>query len=64
MYIKEMLKRFSMENSKREFLPFSHGIHLSKKMCLNISKEIQCMSKIPYTLIIGSLMYANVMYTT
>ena len=33
MYIEEVLKRFSMENSKRGLIPFRHGIHLSKKMC-------------------------------
>ena len=34
MYIEEVLKRFSMKNSKRILVPFRHGIHLSKKMCL------------------------------
>ena len=28
MYIEEVLKRFSMENSKRGLLPFRHGIHI------------------------------------
>ena len=57
MYIEEVLKRFSMENSKRRLLPLRHGIHLSKKMCPDTPEEIQCMSKIPYTSVIGSLMY-------
>ncbi len=58
MYIEEVLKRFSMENSKRGLLPLRHGIHLFKKMCPNTSEEIQRMSKIPYASTIGSLMYA------
>ena len=58
IYIEEVLKRFSMENSKRGLIPFRHGIHLSKKMCSNTSKEIERMSKIPYALAIGSLIYA------
>ncbi|MDM1706743.1 hypothetical protein HX130_23185, partial [Enterobacter hormaechei] len=58
MYIEEVLKRFSMENSKRGMLPFRHGIHLSRKMCPNTSEEIERMSKIPYASAIGSLMYA------
>ena len=62
MYIEEVLKRFSMKNSKRGLLPFRHGIHLSKKMCPSTSEEIECMSKIPYALAIGSLMYA-MLYT-
>ena len=58
MYIKEVLKRFSMENSKRNLLPLRHGIYLSKKMCPDTPEEIQCMSKIPYASAIESLMYA------
>ena len=57
IYIKEVLKRFSMENSKRGLLPLRYGIHLSKKMCPDTPEEIQCMSKIPYASVIGSLMY-------
>ena len=57
LYIEEVLKRFSMENSKRGLLPLRHGINLSKKMCPNTPEEIQRMSKIPYASAIGSLMY-------
>ena len=57
LYIEEVLKRFSMENSKRGLLPLRHGINLSKKMCPNTPEEIQCISKIPYASVIGSLMY-------
>ena len=35
MYIEEMLKKFSIENFKRDLVPFRYGIHLSKKMCPN-----------------------------
>ena len=58
MYIEEVLKRFSMKNSKRGLLPFRHGIHLSKKICPSTPEEIACMSKIPYASAIGSLIYA------
>ena len=57
MYIEEVLKRFSMKNSKRGLLPLRHDIHLSKKMCPDTSEEIQRMSKILYALAIESLMY-------
>ena len=56
MYIEEVLKRFSMAKSKRSLLPLRYGIHLSKKMCPDTSEEIQHVSKILYTSIIGSLM--------
>ena len=58
MYIEEVLKRFSMENSKRGLLSFRHGIHFSKKMCPSTPEEIERMSKIPYASAIESLMYA------
>ena len=32
-YIDKVLKRFSMKDSKRGFLPMSHGIKLSKSQC-------------------------------
>ena len=45
MYIEEVLKRFSMENSKRGLVPFRYSIHLSKKICPNISKEVERRAK-------------------
>ena len=33
-YIDTMLKKFSMENSKKDYLPIGHGISLSKRDCL------------------------------
>ena len=58
MYIEEeVLKRFNIENSKRDLLPLRHGIHFSKKMCPDTSEKIQCISKIPSASTIGSLMY-------
>ena len=32
-YIDKMLKKFSMDQSKKGYLPMSHGIYLSKDMC-------------------------------
>ena len=58
MYLEDVLKRFSKKNFKMRLIPFRHEIYLSKKMCPNTSKEIECMSKIPYALVIGSLVYA------
>ena len=47
-----------MKNSKRGLLPLRYGIRLSKMVCPITSKEIECMSRIPYASTIGSLMYA------
>lgn len=57
-YIDSMLRRYSMENSKRGLIPMSHGVSLSKKMCPKTSEERERMNKIPYASAIGSIMYA------
>ena len=56
-YIDKVLKRFSMQDSKRGYLPMSHGITLSKSQCPNTKDEQERMSKIPYASTIGSIMY-------
>ena len=57
-YIDKVLKRFSMQDSNRGFLPMSHGIKLSKSQCLTMKDEIERMDKIPYASAISSIMYA------
>ena len=57
-YIDKVLKRFSMQDSKRGYLPMSHGITLSKSQCPNTKDERERMSKIPYASAIRSIMYA------
>ncbi|KAL4364269.1 hypothetical protein GQ457_04G017460 [Hibiscus cannabinus] len=56
-YIDKVLKRFSMEESKRGFLLMKHGISLSKEMCPSTPQERERMSQIPYASAIGSIMY-------
>ena len=57
-YIDKVLKRFSIQDSKRGFLPMSHGIKLSKSQCPTMKDERERMDKIPYASAIGSIMYA------
>ena len=57
-YIDLVLKRFSMDGSKRGYFPMSQGIHLSKRMSPKIPKERNRMSSIPYASAVGSIMYA------
>ena len=57
-YIDLILKRFNIDESKRGYLPMSHGIHLSKKIFLKIPKEKKKMYSIPYALTVRSIMYA------
>ena len=57
-YIDKIATRFGMENSKKGLLPFRHGIHLSKEQSPKTPEEKELMSKKPYALVVGSLMYA------
>ena len=57
-YIDKVLKLFSMQDSKRGYLPMSHGITLSKSQCPKTKDERERTSKIPYASAIGSIIYA------
>ena len=49
-----------MEEAKKEFLPMSHGIHLSKTQCPTTIDERERISKVTYASAIGSIMYAMI----
>ena len=55
-YIDKMLKRFSMEQSKRGNIPMVSGITVSKSMCPQTQDERKHVNKIPYASAIGSTM--------
>ena len=57
-YIDKVLKRFSMENSKKGLIPLQQGVVLSKKDCPCTKEQREYMSKVPYASAIGSIMYA------
>ena len=57
-YIDQILARFSMQDSKKGFLPFKHGITLSKDQCPKTPDEIEKMKAVPYAFAVGSLIYA------
>jgi hypothetical protein len=59
-YIDKVLKWFNMEQSKKGFLPMSHGMHFSTKQCPSTANERKRMSKVPYASAVGSIMYAMI----
>ncbi|XP_073121893.1 uncharacterized protein [Henckelia pumila] len=59
-YIDTILKRFSMDGSKRGHLPMCHGVSLSKSMCPKTDAEIENMTHVPYASAIGSIMYGMI----
>ncbi|XP_074313781.1 secreted RxLR effector protein 161-like [Silene latifolia] len=61
-YVDKVIQRFNIIDSKKGFLPMSHGITLSKTQCPSTLDEQERMRKIPYASAIGSIMYA-MLYT-
>ena len=59
-YIDTMLKRFSMENFKKGYLPIGHRISLSKRDCPTTPQERERMGRIPYASTVGSIMYVMI----
>jgi hypothetical protein len=57
-YIDKVLNRFSMQDSKKGYLPMNHGAQLSKTQCPSTTDEQSIMSRVPYASAIGSIMYA------
>ena len=57
-YIDQILARFSMQDSKKGFVPFRVGISLSGDQRPKTHAEIERMRGIPYATIVECLMYA------
>ncbi|GJT27881.1 hypothetical protein Tco_0908156 [Tanacetum coccineum] len=47
-----------MKNSKKRNLPLHHGKKTNKDLCPKTDEELDRMSRVPYALAIGSIMYA------
>ena len=58
MYIDTIVKRFSMKNSKKGFIPMRHGDQISKEYSPKTPEDRVLMEKILYASAIGSIMYA------
>ena len=60
MYIDTMLKRFSMKIFKKGYLSIGSRITLSKKDCMTTLKKRECMSRVPYAFVIGSIVHTMI----
>ena len=56
-YLDKILKEFKMEQSKKEFLPVSQGVKLSKTQKPTTTENRKRMKVTPYALAIGSIKY-------
>jgi hypothetical protein len=59
-YIEKVLERFTMQNEKPVSTPLANHFKLTKEMCPKTHEHIEYMSTVPYSLIVGSLMYVMV----
>lgn len=60
-YIERVLDRFNMKHAKHVSTPLAtHFKLISKKACPTTKKEKKTMLSIPYSSVVGSLMYAMV----
>ncbi|KAL2251628.1 UNVERIFIED_CONTAM: Retrovirus-related Pol polyprotein from transposon TNT 1-94 [Sesamum indicum] len=59
-YLLAVLKKFSMENAKPTTVPLAAHFQLCKSQCPKTESETQKMSKIPYSNVIGSVMFLMV----
>ncbi|GAU22987.1 hypothetical protein TSUD_98150 [Trifolium subterraneum] len=57
-YIKRVLQRFQMENSKAVSTPLATHFKLSSKQSPSSEDETLDMKRVPYASVVGSLMYA------
>ena len=57
-YIDTILKRFSIENSRKGYLSIGQETFLSKGDCPTTPQERECMSRILYASIVNSIIYA------
>ena len=59
-YIEEILKGFSLDLSKIGFIPMVYWKHLSKFMCPKTQEGRENMNRIPYTSVIGLIIYSMI----
>ena len=58
VYIDTIVKRFSMKDYKKGFIPMRHGVQISKEKSPKTSEDKALIERIPYASAIGSIIYA------
>ena len=59
-YLQQVLTRFGMKESKAVLTPIAQHFKLSSQQCPTTTEEVQFMSKVPYSNVVGCLMCAMV----
>ena len=60
IYIEKVLQRFNMNNAKSVTVSLAIHFKLSADISPKINKEMEHMSSVPYSSIVGSIIYAMV----
>src|SRR5215216_5217037 len=63
-YLDKILKKFKMNQSKKEFLPVLQGMKLSKTQNPTTAENRERMKVIPYASVIGSIKVCYAVYQT
>ena len=58
-YINSVVTHFHLEDAFKVKTPMDTSVHLTKQSTPNTVEEWECMSKLPYLALVGSLMYAS-----
>ena len=59
-YVEKVLQRFNMHDAKSVSTPVAPHFKLSALQCPSSDEDIEYMSRVPYSSVVGSLMYAMV----
>ncbi|KAE8708925.1 Serine/threonine-protein kinase HT1 [Hibiscus syriacus] len=59
-YVEKILERFAMSSAKPVSTPLANHFKLSSEQCPKTDKEAEDMAKVPYSNVVGCLMYAMV----
>ncbi|KAF2296545.1 hypothetical protein GH714_040578 [Hevea brasiliensis] len=59
-YVKKLLKRFNMNNAKLVTILFATHFKLSTHMSPKTNEEMEHMSNVPYSSVVGSIIYAMI----
>jgi hypothetical protein len=59
-YIEKMLERFRMQDEKPVSTSLANNFKLTEEMCPKTRDHIEYISRVPYSSVVGSLMYVMV----
>nr|GEZ10042.1 hypothetical protein [Tanacetum cinerariifolium] len=57
-YMKKILKRYKVDNSKRGHIPMQERLGLNRTQSASTPKNVKRMQNVPYASAVGSIMYA------